>query len=555
MQLFLGQLVYTSFPGTGFVLIASARVLSEIQQAFIERVASQYRNSSNQPSGYRAVFLHQVTPEHCLFGWLYNGGLEDMSCSHLPYFICYYLEGTLYAFHLEIIFTFLHRGPVALIDRHSLSASLETRVVLDLSGYQPARPGVAIPLPVRQGSHIARKQGELLDLFVPVNEQEMVIGLDNQIYEQQIAHLSIYNCYIIEGIGIGEKVLNEDAATIETSILKLDQGYKEKLQQYEQALIEAIKRQYPIKDRTYHSLKRLQQVLRLKDENIAAVEPGTARPIKAVQTQKLTAPMIRSRDVTLVKALNEAVAVNASDTRSYRGVLPKILSIWKNSKILSQKNNPHNFVPLYRNSQLLLRLGIAVTVLAMIISISGILQTSIFVPNDPNATSSASHPVFYKTLAEVPNVPQGVFNYGGSTAFAPLRSKTVVSALNQAHPQFQLRYVEQVGRQPGSSTGLQMLLAGELSFVQSSRPLKDTEFAQAKEHGFTLEQIPVAIDGVAFYVNPQVSISGLNLSQVRDIFAGKITNWKAVGGPDLQITTFNRNLNLQARVSARKNDS
>ena len=86
-----------------------------------------------------------------------------------------------------------------------------------------------------------------------------------------------------------------------------------------------------------------------------------------------------------------------------------------------------------------------------------------------------------------------------------------------------------------------MLLAGQLSFAQSSRPIKETELKQAQQQGFILGQIPVAIDGIAFYVNPQVSIPGLTLNQIRDIFIGKINNWKLVGGPDLPIILFSRN--------------
>lgn len=53
-----------------------------------------------------------------------------------------------------------------------------------------------------------------------------------------------------------------------------------------------------------------------------------------------------------------------------------------------------------------------------------------------------------------------------------------------------------------------------------------------------MEQVPIAIDGIAFYVHPQVSIPGLSLSQIRDIFTGKITNWKEVEGQDLPIVPW-----------------
>jgi phosphate transport system substrate-binding protein len=151
----------------------------------------------------------------------------------------------------------------------------------------------------------------------------------------------------------------------------------------------------------------------------------------------------------------------------------------------------------------------------------------------------------YPKLSDVPNVPQGVFNYGGSTTFAPLRSPSILSQLSQAFPQYQLRYTEPPTGSPGSGKGIQQLLEGQLSLAQSSRTVKDAEYTTAKNRGFTLDAVPVAIDGIAFFVNPQLiekGLKGLTLPQLRDIFTGKIQNWKEVGGPDQKIAPFSRNL-------------
>jgi phosphate transport system substrate-binding protein len=81
--------------------------------------------------------------------------------------------------------------------------------------------------------------------------------------------------------------------------------------------------------------------------------------------------------------------------------------------------------------------------------------------------------------------------------------------------------------------------------------LKDEEYAQAKNRGFALEAVPVAIDGIALYVSPKLlkqGVKGLTLAQVRDIFTGKIRNWRAVGGPNLAITPFSRNLQAGGTV-------
>lgn len=145
------------------------------------------------------------------------------------------------------------------------------------------------------------------------------------------------------------------------------------------------------------------------------------------------------------------------------------------------------------------------------------------------------------TIANISDVPRGIFRYGGSTSFAPLRNPKIVEQIRQAHPGYELVYVEPPpGNKPGSGIGIKMLIDGQLSFSQSSRPVKDEEYKAAKERNFQLEQIPVAIDGIAIYVNPKISVPGLTVSQLRDIFTGKITNWKQINGLDLAITLISR---------------
>ena len=142
-------------------------------------------------------------------------------------------------------------------------------------------------------------------------------------------------------------------------------------------------------------------------------------------------------------------------------------------------------------------------------------------------------------FSSVENVPSGMFTYGGSTTWAPIR-KDLDSILQAANPGFELRYTEAVRGAPGSGTGIRMLLEGKLAFAQSSRPLKDEEHEQAHLRGFSLKQIPVALDAVAMVVHPKLAVSGLTLQQIRDIYMGKITNWSQVGGPNLAITPYSR---------------
>ncbi len=146
-----------------------------------------------------------------------------------------------------------------------------------------------------------------------------------------------------------------------------------------------------------------------------------------------------------------------------------------------------------------------------------------------------------KTFNSVQDIPTGLFNYGGSTSWAPIRL-VVDPVIQAARPEFRLRYVEPSNASPGSGTGIQSLINGQLSFAQSSRPVLDRELNRAQQRGFTLKQIPVAIDGLAVAVNPNLNISGLTIDQLKSIYMGKINNWSQVGGPNIPIKPYSRRI-------------
>lgn len=141
--------------------------------------------------------------------------------------------------------------------------------------------------------------------------------------------------------------------------------------------------------------------------------------------------------------------------------------------------------------------------------------------------------------ADVKDVPPGIFNYGGSTSWAPIRL-SVDSALQAARPEFRLRYVNPAGTTPSSAAGIRMLLDEQIQFAQSSRPITPQEQQEAQQKGFSLKEIPIAIDGIAIAVHPSQTVPGLSIENLRNIYQGRITNWKQVGGQDLPIVTFSR---------------
>ena len=102
MSLMVGQLIYTTLPNSGFQLLVSQRIPIHIQDSFVQNIVYQHWNVYNPPSDdYQAVYLHQVSATHLLFGWLYNEGRDELGRSHIPYFLAYYWTGNLDDARLE----------------------------------------------------------------------------------------------------------------------------------------------------------------------------------------------------------------------------------------------------------------------------------------------------------------------------------------------------------------------------------------------------------------------------------------------------------------------
>lgn len=69
------------------------------------------------------------------------------------------------------------------------------------------------------------------------------------------------------------------------------------------------------------------------------------------------------------------------------------------------------------------------------------------------------------------------------------------------------------------------------------------EQATATSQNFTMEIVPIVSEAFVFLVNKDNPIDSLTLDQVRKIYTGEITNWKAVGGSDVAIRAMQRPVN------------
>ena len=122
----------------------------------------------------------------------------------------------------------------------------------------------------------------------------------------------------------------------------------------------------------------------------------------------------------------------------------------------------------------------------------------------------------------------------GSTTVLPIAQVTL-EAYMKANPEAKLSLSG-----GGSGEGIKAIIDGTADIGNSSREIKKSEAELAKSKGVTAVETVVAIDAIVPIVNPRNPVKNLSIDQLSQIYQGKITNWKEVGGEDLQIVVISR---------------
>jgi phosphate ABC transporter substrate-binding protein, PhoT family (TC 3.A.1.7.1) len=141
-----------------------------------------------------------------------------------------------------------------------------------------------------------------------------------------------------------------------------------------------------------------------------------------------------------------------------------------------------------------------------------------------SATSTPGAP------ASDPSADNATVTLSGSTTVQPLAEKLAEAFMTENTG---LRIDVQGG---GSSVGVKAAGQGTSDIGMASREIKESELAEFPN----LKIFVIARDGIAIVAHPDVPVSDLTVEQVRDIFSGKITNWKDFGGDDQNIIVVSR---------------
>lgn len=122
----------------------------------------------------------------------------------------------------------------------------------------------------------------------------------------------------------------------------------------------------------------------------------------------------------------------------------------------------------------------------------------------------------------------------GSDTVLPVAQQTAERFMNQ-HPGTRVTVTG-----GGTGVGISALLDNTTDIAMASRPIKFSEKMKIKSAGEDVAEIVVAYDALAVVAHPSNPVKQLTRQQLEDIFRGKITNWKQVGGDDRKIVVYSR---------------
>lgn len=123
----------------------------------------------------------------------------------------------------------------------------------------------------------------------------------------------------------------------------------------------------------------------------------------------------------------------------------------------------------------------------------------------------------------------------GSTSAIPLDAGVYASLFGKTQEEVEALTVHTTTHQ-----SFERLVKGEVDGIYTV-PISAEQQAAADAANVKLESIPVAAEGFVFVVNAKNPVESLTQQQIRDIYSGKITNWKEVGGNDAEILPYQRN--------------
>jgi phosphate transport system substrate-binding protein len=112
--------------------------------------------------------------------------------------------------------------------------------------------------------------------------------------------------------------------------------------------------------------------------------------------------------------------------------------------------------------------------------------------------------------------------------------------------------INQLVQARGTDKAYVNLIKSGVDLILAARLPSDDEGRLGKELGIELDARPLALDAFVFLLNGKNPVAGLTIEQIRDIYSGRIVNWREVGGSSAAIQPYQRTRNSGSQELMKK---
>ena len=149
-----------------------------------------------------------------------------------------------------------------------------------------------------------------------------------------------------------------------------------------------------------------------------------------------------------------------------------------------------------------------------------ILAWSVFLTSTLNASPEAE---LKRARGRIP--------FGGEPCAQRMVNEKVAKVISKLNPDVTFRYTDN----DRNKDQIQELIEGLLKMAFSEKAFLDSHLKRAEARRVKLKPIPYAYDGIAYVTDESTEVRPLTVDELEEIFEGRITNWKQLGGEDKTI--------------------
>ena len=183
--------------------------------------------------------------------------------------------------------------------------------------------------------------------------------------------------------------------------------------------------------------------------------------------------------------------------------------------------------------------------IALLLLLTAALLVTACVTNPPDETQP-TQPTTPSDRREFVFTRENFPRMDGSTSTAPLAQAAACVLLGE--PRDSVAELTMFNR---TTQSFRNLADGLCDILIVAEPTPDV-FDELRAKGYEWEIAPIATEALVFVVNASNPVDSLTIEEIQAIYTGKITNWRELGGEDIEIVPYQRNADAGSQVLMEK---